>query len=81
LSPTTTNVFTSYKDNLVFTGGITNTKGFAIGADGNFGSNIPAGSDKNGCGFIEVNTVAKIPLGQSAGIWSAVVTCEFDWST
>lgn len=78
---TTANVFTFYQDSLVFVGGASNVKSFTIGADGSFGSNISAGSNRDGCGFIEVKTFCWIPAGTSTGIWSAVLTANFDWTT
>ena len=81
LNSTVANVFTLYQDTATFVGGVNNQKTFAVGADGGMSSNIPAGLGRVGCGFIEVNTFAWVPLGQSTQVYSAVLTATFDWST
>jgi len=75
----TTNAVTFYQDNPTFVGGSSNVKTFEYGSDGSVGSTIAAGTNGNGCGFIEVNTFCSVPLGQVTGIYSAVLTAEFDW--
>lgn len=81
INSTTANMFTAYQDSPVFVGGDNNQKAFTVGADSTIGSNIPAGPDRNGCGFIEVNTYCSVPLGQSTQIYSAVITVIYDWAT
>lgn len=68
-------------DDFIAVGGSSNIKSFPYSSSGSADSRIKAGSDGNGCGFIEVGTYASISLLQSTNVWTPGVAVQFEWIT
>jgi hypothetical protein len=74
-------LYTYSTDDSVAVGGSNNTKSFTYGSDGSAASKIRAGSSLSGTGMIEVNTLAKVALGQSTNVWNFGLNATYHWNS
>ena len=74
----TPGLFTYWTDNKTAIGG-NNAYSPQKGSNGGLSPMIRAGSDGNGCGFIEFKSSAHLPPDAQAGTQTFALSIEFDW--
>ena len=77
-STTPPGLYTAWTGSTVAIGG-TNVYFAEVGSDGLYSDQIRAGSNTNGCGFIEFALQAQIPLGAATANYNFSFSVSYEW--